>query len=71
MALFQKTLTRASETRSFQVEHIPTAGWRTIELANDRLAHQQHRTEWHRVERDLARFAREIEALRREGWRDA
>jgi hypothetical protein len=71
MALFQKKLARASETRSFRIEHGPSAGWRTSELANDRLAHQHHRTEWHRVERDLARFAREIEALRRQGWRDA
>ena len=71
MALFQKTLARASETVSFRIEHVAAAGWRTTKLANDRLTHQQHRTEWHRVERDVARFALEIEALRRQGWRDA
>jgi hypothetical protein len=71
MALFQKTLVRLSETRSFHIEHTIAAGWHTREMANDRVARQQHRTEWHRVERDLARFAREIEALRRQGWRDA
>jgi hypothetical protein len=42
-----------------------------LALANDQVAHQQERTEWHQVERDLARFAREIEQLLREGWRDA
>jgi hypothetical protein len=62
---------RSSETRSFSVERNAPAGWRTLALADDRVAHQQDRTEWHRVERDLARFAREIEQLLREGWRDA
>jgi hypothetical protein len=71
MPLFQKTLVRASETRSFQIVHSASSGWQTCELANDRVARQQHRTEWHRVERDLARFVREIDALRLQGWRDA
>ena len=71
MALFRKTLVRASATRSFYIERNASAGWRTLALANDHVAHHQERTEWHRVERDLARFAREIEQLLREGWRDA
>ena len=71
MALFEKTLVRANEIRSFHVEHEVAAGWRTRELANDRVVHQQQRTEWHRVERDLARFAREIDELQRSGWREA
>jgi hypothetical protein len=71
MSVFQKTLVRATETRSFHIERNPSIGWQTRTLANDRISHQQERTEWHRVERDLARFAREIEELRRQGWRDA
>jgi hypothetical protein len=70
-AVFRKTLVRAAETRSFLVVQNPTAGWQSRELANDRIARQQDRTEWHRVERDIARFGREIEELRRQGWRDA
>jgi hypothetical protein len=70
-AVFTKTLVRATETRSFHVERNPSAGWHTRELANDRVYRQQDRTDWHRVERDLARFAREIENLRRQGWQDA
>jgi hypothetical protein len=69
-SVFKKTLVRASETRSFQVERNPSAGWHTREMANDRVERQQDRTDWHRVERDLARFAREIEDLRRQGWQD-
>jgi hypothetical protein len=71
MPLFQKTLVRASETRSFQIDRNASNGWLTIARANDHIAHEQQRTEWHRVERDLARFAREIAELRRQGWRDA
>jgi len=71
MALFEKTLVRASERRSFHIEHSAASGWRTIALANDRVSHERQRTEWHRVERDIARFAREVEELRRQGWRDA
>ena len=43
----------------------------TNEVFNDKQNQRQERTEWHRVERDLERFAREIEQLRRDGWRDA
>ena len=71
MAIFQKTLVRASETRTFHIEHVDAVGWQTRELANDRVAQQHRRTEWHRVERDVARFTREIEELHRDGWRDA
>ena len=71
MALFKKTLVRASETRSFHIEKSQPAGWRTVATANDRVSHEKRRTEWHRVERDIARFGREIEELRRQGWRDA
>jgi len=70
-SVFQKTLVRAAETRSFHIERNPSIGRQTRTLANDRISHQQYRTEWHRVERDLARFAREIEELRRQGWKDA
>jgi hypothetical protein len=71
VAIFQKTLVRASESRTFQIEHVADAGWQTRVVANGCVAHQQERREWHRVERDLARLMREIEGLRRQGWRDA
>jgi hypothetical protein len=68
MPLFQKTLVRASEKRFFQIKHTESSGWDTCEMADDRVARRQHRTEWHRVERDLARFEREIDALQQQGW---
>jgi hypothetical protein len=44
MALFKKTLVRASETRSFHIEQSAPAGWRTTALANDRVADERQRT---------------------------
>ena len=69
--IFQKTLVRAGEVRSFQVHQGSSAGWESYEQANHRVAQRQRHTDWHRVERDLARFTREIAALRRQGWCDA
>ena len=69
--VFQKTLVRAGEVRSFQVYQGSSAGWESSEQANHREAQRQSHTDWHRVERDLARFTREIAALRREGWYEA
>lgn len=42
MAVFHKTLVRATETRSFHIERNPSAGWRTLALANDRLPTNRH-----------------------------
>ena len=65
-----RTIVRDTETRSFYVELHATAGWRTIVAANDTVAERQC-SEWHRVERDLERFAEEIARLLRQGWREA
>ena len=35
MMVFQKTLARANETRSFRIEHVPEVGWQTTELADE------------------------------------
>jgi hypothetical protein len=69
--VFQKTLVRAGEIRSFQVRQRSPAGWETWEQANNGVTQRKPRTDWHRVERDLALFAREIAELRLHGWRDA
>jgi hypothetical protein len=70
--VFQKTLVRAGESRSFRIDyHRSTSGWETCEEANHRVAQRQSRSDWHGVERDLARFAREIDELRQQGWREA
>ena len=71
-AVFQKTLVRAGETRSFRVDYqISSSGWESREEENHRIAQRLSRSDWHGVERDLARFAREIDELRQQGWIDA
>lgn len=69
--VFQKTLVRAGEVRSFQVHQRSPAGWESSEQANNSVTQRKPRSDWHRVERDLALFAREIADLRLDGWRDA
>jgi hypothetical protein len=70
--VFQKTMIRAGEIRSFRIDYqSSTSGWETCEEANHRIAQRLSRSDWHGVERDLARFAREIDELREQGWTDA
>lgn len=69
--VFDKKLVRAGEVRSFQIEQRTPAGWESSRQATHGIAHRQCHTDWHRVERDLMRFSREIAQLRQEGWCDA
>jgi hypothetical protein len=69
--VFQKTLVRAGEVRSFQIRQRSAEGWEISQETNTGVKQRKPRSDWHRVERDLALFAREIAALRLQGWRDA
>lgn len=69
--LLTATLARADRVRSFRVRTTPSGGWEAAELENDRVVRRYRYTDWHRVERTLARFAREIAELREGGWCDA
>ena len=69
-SVFRKTLVRHPSVRSFEIVLAADAGWQICERRDGHTV-QQHVADWHRVERDLARFAREIENLRRDGWQDA
>lgn len=68
--LFEKTLVRATETRSFRIRRASSEGWESCETANERVAQRQHHTDWHQVERKVARFWSEIAALRGSGWQE-
>ena len=67
--VFEKTLVRASEVRSFQVS-IGRDGWEVSEKDDQKVA-RHHHADWHRVERTLTRFSHEIDALRNEGWMES
>jgi hypothetical protein len=68
--VFEKTLIRDGRTRSFQIVWGP-AGWEVTEPAGDQEARHQRHTDWHKIERTVARFTREIDELRREGWTES
>ena len=66
--VFAKVLRRAPQVRSFEIASAPVSGWEVSERADDAVVHQRHYSDWHRVERVLTRFRREISELRRQGW---
>ena len=49
---------------------MPNAGWEASERAGVHVIDQRRYSDWHRVERALIRFDREIDELRRQGWVD-
>ena len=69
--LLATTLVRADHVRSFHVRVGRPAGWEAAEHEDQRVVQQQHYSDWHRVEQALVRFARDIAALRKEGWHEA
>ena len=69
--LLAATLVRADHVRSFEVRAAALAGWEVSEHEDHRLLRQRHHSDWHQVERTLTRFARAIEELGEEGWREA
>jgi hypothetical protein len=68
--LFAKTLVRARQIRSFNVAPSTSVGWEVSERSDEDVV-QRRFSDWHRVERALTRFSREISELRRQGWVDA
>jgi hypothetical protein len=71
--VFEKTLVRAGEVRSYQIQ-IGSSGWevskKEMSTKDDQkaLIARHHHADWHHVERALTRFEDEIAALRSEGW---
>ena len=68
--VFAKTLVRAREIKSFEVTPARSVGWE-VSVRSDHDVVQRQYSDWHRVERALTRFTREISELRRQGWVDA
>jgi len=69
--MFAKTLTDGRHTRHFSIEEIGYDGWEVRQVEDSRLITRKRYTDWHRVERALALFALEVEALERQGWQAA
>jgi hypothetical protein len=68
LPLFTKTLVLARQVRTFEVAALPHVGWEASEKSGADIITQRRFSDWHRVERTLTRFDREINELRRQGW---
>ena len=67
--MFSRQLTLAGRTRSFLLTPLQADGWEVRTEEDATVLRRARFTDWHRVERALAAFEREIERLLAEGWR--
>jgi len=66
--MFDVSLRHANHTRHYSVIPLGPSGWE-VKLEEDReLTRHAHYHDWHRVERALAVFQREVSRLRASGW---
>ena len=69
--MFDLRLRHADHTRSYSICSAGSEGWE-VRLVEDRtLRRLNHYRDWHRVERALASFEREVEELTARGWQVA
>ena len=69
--MFSRTLRHQDHTRDYVICPAGAEGWE-VRLEEDRtLRRLDHYRDWHRVERALAMFEREVEELTARGWRIA
>jgi hypothetical protein len=66
--VFAKTLVRAQHIRSFEVARSTSSGWEISKRSDQQVVLRQWHTDWHRVERTMMTFMREISDLTHEGW---
>jgi hypothetical protein len=66
--MFSISLHRANHIRRYSVSAASGSGWE-VRLENDRaLTRLEHYQDWHRVERIVAAFRREVSELTEQGW---
>lgn len=68
--VFEKTLVRAGHVRAFNISFVP-GGWEVSEQDEEKGTLRHRHTDWHRVEREVMRFTRQVEELREEGWTES
>jgi hypothetical protein len=69
--MFNLRLRHAEHTRHYSITVAKNLGWE-VKLEEDHtLRRLDHYHDWHRVERALASFEREVDELQRRGWRVA
>ena len=66
--MFTRELEHDGHVRRFEINNQGAEGWE-VRVEEDRtILRSQHYTDWHRVERALNRFAREMSDLEASGW---
>lgn len=70
LAMFDLSVRRAEHIRHYVIRTADPSGWE-VRFEEDRtLRRRVYYEDWHRVERALALFERELDELRGEGWKD-
>lgn len=69
--MYARALEHAGQTRRFTIAGANTGGWDVKEEQDSRVIRSVHYTDWHRVERARMAFAREVQDLKRAGWRES
>ena len=67
--MFFRELTFAGHTRHFVILPLHAEGWEVRVEEDSRVVRRNRYTDWHRVERALAAFERDVAALMDLGWR--
>jgi hypothetical protein len=66
--MFTRSLRHADRVRRYSIRSVGASGWE-VRLEEDRVLRRlDHYHDWHRVERALAAFEREVLDLTASGW---
>ncbi len=66
--MFAVRLSHADHVRTYSIRAAGTSGWEVRLEEDEKLQRLDHYRDWHRVERTLALFEREVSQLREQGW---
>ena len=69
--VFAASLVNGDHIRTFHIRPAFPAGWQVSKDADQQVVREQFYMDWHRVERAANLYKREVDELRRQGWRDA
>ncbi len=66
--MFAVRLSHADHVRLYSIRAVGASGWEVRLEEDEKLQRLDHYRDWHRVERTLALFEREVLQLREQGW---
>lgn len=66
--MFDKRLRHAEHIRHYSITSSDASGWDVRLQEDDTLRRHDHYQDWHRVERAMALFEREVTELTARGW---